>query len=119
MEEKVVKGKVVHQEGKYFLEVAGKKEELPVGLFTDEGFLKDQVGQEVEVFYSTPRPFVVAIKPVRLPGIITCNMIAEILRGEAIMTHPTAEMALHAATKLLKGGFITQKAFDIIQRGKG
>jgi hypothetical protein len=119
MEEKVVKGKVVQKEGKYFLDVAGKMEELPIGLFTDEGFLKEQAGQEVEVFYSTPRPFVVAIKPMGIPGIITCNMIAEILRGEAIFTHPTAEMAQQAAAKLFKKGFISQKVFDKLQQGKG
>jgi hypothetical protein len=118
MEEKIIKGKVVHKEGKYFLEVAGKMEELPVGLLTDEGFLKEQVGKEVEVLYSTPKPFVMAIKPIGRPGIITCNLIADILRGETFVTHTTGPLAEKVATKLFKGGFITQKVFDKIQ-GKG
>ena len=119
MEEKVVKGKVLHKEGKFFLEVGGKTEELPVGLLADEGFLKELVGQEVEVLYSTPKPFVLAFKPIRGPGIITCNLVAEILRGETLITHPTAEMAQGVATKLFKGGFITQKVYDTIQKSKG
>ena len=71
---KVTKGKVVHKEGKYFLDVAGKLEELPVGLPAGEKLLKEQVGQEVEVFYSIPKPAVVALKPINLRKIIYCNI---------------------------------------------
>ncbi len=117
MEEKVVKGKVVHKEGKYFLEVAGKMEELPIGLLADEKFLKEQEGQEVEVFYSLPKPYVVALKTIKIPRIILCNIPAE-LRGNLI-THPSAEMIHSVSTRLLKEGFITQKVFDKIQQIKG
>ena len=119
MEGKVVKGKVVHKEGKYFLEVAGKMEELPVGLLTDEGFLKEQAGQEVEVYYTIPKSFVAAIKPIGIPGIITCNLIFTIPGGDTFITNPTAAMTHKAATKLFKDGFITQAVFEKIQQSKG
>jgi hypothetical protein len=119
MPEKVTKGKVVHKEGKYFLDVAGKMEALPIGLLTDEGFLKEQVGKEVEVFYTIPKPFVAAIKPIGIPGIILCNIPAvDFLRGETFITQPTAAMTLKVATALLKEGFITQGVFDKIQEGR-
>jgi hypothetical protein len=118
MEEKVTKGKVGYKEGKYFLDVAGKMEELPVGLLVDEKFLKEQVGQEVEVLYSTPRPAVVAIKSLRIPRIILCNIPAwEWVAG--IITQPSAEMTRVVATKLLKEGVITQGVYDKMQQGIG
>ena len=119
MEEKVVKGKVVHKEGKYFLDVAGKMEELPVGLLTDEGFLKEQAGQEVEVYYTIPKAFVAAIKPIGGTGIMLCNAPAEFLLGDMFITKPTAAMTHKAATKLFKDGFITQAVFEKIQQSKG
>ncbi len=108
MERQVVKGRVGHKEGKYFLEVAGKKEEMPVGLLTDEGFLKEVVGKEVEVFYSTPKPFVVAIKWDARPPIICYFVI------DTVLTQPSAELTRSVATKLLTGGFITQEVFNKI-----
>jgi len=119
MKGQVVKGKVLHKDGKYFLEVAGKTEELPAGVLTDEGFLKAQAGQEVEVFYTNPKSFVAAIKPLGKPGIITCNLVAEFLRGETFITNPTPAMVDKVATKLLEGGFITQEVFDKIQQSRG
>jgi hypothetical protein len=108
MAEKIVKGKVIHKEGKYFLEVAGKHEVMPVGRLTDEGFLKDIVGKEVEVFYSTPKPFVVAIKwPGRPP--ITCYFVID-----TVLTQPSPELTRSVATKLLNEGFITQEVFEKI-----
>ena len=119
MEEKVTKGKLVHKEGKYFLDVAGKMEALPTGLLTDEAFLKEHVGRDVEVLYTIPKSFVAAIKPIGRPGIMTCNMPAQFLRGETFITQPTAAMTRNVATALLEGGFITQEVFDKIQQGGG
>ncbi len=117
-EKKAVKGKVIHKEGKYFLDVAGKTEELPVGLLADEKFLKEQVGQEVEVLYSIPKPHVVALKTIRIPRIILCNIPAPEWLGN-IITHPSSEMTVSVATRLLKEGFITQEVFEKIQQAKG
>lgn len=118
MEEKVTKGKIVHKEGKFFLDVAGKMEALPTGLLADEAFLKEQVGKEVEVFFTIPKSFVAAIRPIGRPVIITCNIPAwEFLRGETFVTQPTAAMTSNVATALLKGGFITQEVFNTITQG--
>ena len=120
MEEKIIKGKVVHKEGKYFLEAAGELKALPVGLLADEGFLKEQVGHEVEVFYTLPKSFVAAIKPVGRPGIILCNIPApEFFAGDTFITQPTPAMAIKVATALLKDGLITQAVFDKIKQSKG
>lgn len=121
MEEKVVKGKVVYKEGKYMLEVAGELKALPVGLLADEGFLKEQVGHEVEVFYSLPKSFVVVIKPIGRPGMITCNIPApEFLAGSnTFITQPTPAMTLKVATALLKEGYITQAVYEKIVQSKG
>ena len=118
MEEKVTRGKIVHKEGKFFLDVAGKMEALPTGLLADEAFLKEQVGKEVEVFLTIPKSFVAAIRPVGRPVIITCNIPApEFLQGETFVTQPTAAMTRNVATALLKGGFITQEVFNTITQG--
>jgi len=118
MAENVTKGKIVHKEGKFFLDVAGKTEALPTGLLTDEAFLKEQVGKEVEVFFTIPKSFVAAIRPIGRPGIITCNIPAvDFLLGETFVTQPTAAMTRNVATALLKGGFITQEVFNTITQG--
>jgi hypothetical protein len=116
MEKQVVTGKVVHREGKYFLDVAGKMEELPVGILTDEEFLKEQVGQEVEVFYTVPKSFVAAIKPLGKREIMVCNAPAEFLRSAAHIIKPDAAITLKVAAKLFKEGFITQEVHDKIQQ---
>jgi hypothetical protein len=61
MEEETRMGTVAFEEGKYFLEVEGRREELPIGLVAEEAQLKELVGQEVEVLYSEPRRIVVAL----------------------------------------------------------
>lgn len=118
MAENVTKGKLVYKEGKYFLDVAGRTEALPTGLLTDETFLREQVGKELEVFFTIPKPFVAAMKPFGKPVIILCNIPAvELLRGETFVTQPTAAMTTNVATALLKGGFITQEVFNTITQG--
>jgi hypothetical protein len=116
MQEKASKGKVIHREGKYFLEVAGKMEELPVGLLTDEEFLKEQVGHEVEVFYTLPKSFVAAIKPVGRPGIMLCNAPAEFLRGAKFITKPSAAVTARVAANLLEEEFITKEVYEKIRQ---
>lgn len=119
MAKKAVKGKVICEKGKYYLEVAGKKEELPVGLLTDEAFLKGQVDQEVDVFYSTPKSFVAAIRPKKGPGIITCNLVMDVLRGETFITNPSPVMVSKVAAKLLEDGFISKEVHDKIRKSAG
>jgi hypothetical protein len=114
MNEKVHIGKVVYKEGKYFLDVAGKMEAFPVGILADEGVLKELVGKEVEVFYSTPKPSVVVVKDKfrRVP--ILCNIPASWTRIGSIVTNPSREMTLTVANSLLKGGYITKEDYEKI-----
>jgi hypothetical protein len=114
-EKKVIKGKVVHKEGKYFLDVAGKLEELPVGLPAGEKLLKEQVGQEVEVLYSIPKPAVVALKPLNLRKFIYCNIPVGGWAGGKL----TGEMTRAVADKLLKDGAVTQEVHVQLLKGMG
>jgi len=117
MEQKVT-GKIVHKEGKYLLDVAGKVEALPVGLLTDRKFLDEHVGKDVEVLYSIPSSYVVAIKPVKpiIKGPIgLCNIPRpEFLGFTTLVTQPSIAVARNIATALLKGGQITQEVHDTI-----
>jgi hypothetical protein len=65
-------GTVVLEGGKYFLEVAGKREELPAGLVAEEAQLKELVGQKVEVLYSEPTRFVIGLAARQRPPIVVC-----------------------------------------------
>ncbi len=113
MEHKVT-GKIIHKEGKYFLDVAGKMEALPVGLLTDNKFLDEHVGKEVEILYSIPTSFVVAIKLPRRP-IILCNVPRpDFLRNDIVVTQPSAAVTHNVANYLLKGGFISKEVHDTI-----
>lgn len=77
MDEQPKMGKVTFENGKYFLQVGSKHEEMPVGLLADESQLKELVGQEVELIYSLPKPFVVGFIPKwRRPGGILCYIPA-------------------------------------------
>jgi len=114
MAEKLTKGKIVHKEGKYFLDVAGKLEALPTGLLADEAFLKEQVGKELEVVYTVPKSFVAALRIPGRPPIITCNIVIDVLRGATVVTQPSAAVARNLATALLKEGLITQEVHNII-----
>lgn len=107
-------GKIIHKEGKYFLEVAGKVEALPVSFQTDTKILEENVGKEVEVFRSIPTSFVVALKLPKRP-IITCNVpLPDFLNNESLVTQPTAAVTRNVATYLYKGGFITKEVHDTI-----
>lgn len=70
MKRQADKGKIILEEGKYFLDIDGKKQELPAGTI-DEAKLKELAGKEVEIIYSEPQSFVVGIKVDKLPT-ITC-----------------------------------------------
>lgn len=61
MKRQADKGKIILEEGKYFLDIDGKKQELPAGTI-DEAKLKELAGKEVEIIYSEPQSFVVGIK---------------------------------------------------------
>ncbi len=47
-------GTIVHEHGTYYLEVEGKREELPVGPAMDQKQLQELVGHKVRAFYGEP-----------------------------------------------------------------
>jgi hypothetical protein len=51
MKEAIAKGKVISEKGKYYLEVEGERQELPMGMGIDEAQLGELASQEVEVLY--------------------------------------------------------------------
>jgi hypothetical protein len=61
-------GKVSLKEGKYFLDIGGKSEELPHKLASDQTALKALVGKEVDVVYSPGNTFITALHP-KIPGL--------------------------------------------------
>lgn len=117
MEKKVI-GQIAHKDGKYFLKVAGKMEALPVGLLTDTKFLDEHLGKDMEVLYSIPSSFVVAIKavtPVIKGPIGLCNIPRpEFLGFTTLVTQPSVAVARNVATTLLREGHITQEVHDTI-----
>ncbi|HUW96613.1 MAG TPA: hypothetical protein VMW58_12575 [Anaerolineae bacterium] len=70
MKEASRKGMLIFEKGKYFLEVEGERQELPPGMGIDEAQLRDLAGKEVEVLYSEPKRFAIALLGPRMPPII-------------------------------------------------
>jgi hypothetical protein len=67
MDKNMSVGKIAFEKNRFFLEVEGKREEIPVAA-GDEGRLKEMVGQEVQVLYSEPKRAVVGLVGVeRIP----------------------------------------------------
>lgn len=117
MKEETRIGTVGFKEGKYFLEVAGRREELPVGIVAEEAQLKELVGQEVEVLYSEPRRVVVGLIAKELPPITcyipwwrrwhTCYLPAPwVLRGVE------KEVRANLAKQFLEEGLISEEVFE-------
>jgi len=108
-------GTVVFEEGKYFLEVEGRREELLAGLVADEEQLRKLVGEEVEVLYSEPKRFVVGLVSRKI-GPILCYVwppwpvcyypVPWILRGVE------KEVRVNLAKRFLKEGLISEEVYD-------
>jgi len=114
MKEEARIGTVVFKEGKYFLEVEGRREELLVGLVADEAQLRKLVGQEVEVLYSEPRRVVVGLVAreigpilcyVRPPWPVCYYPIPWILRGVE------REVRVNLAKRFLEEGLISEEVY--------
>jgi hypothetical protein len=61
MKAKIASGKVVHKEGKYFLEAEGKMDELPLSK-ASAAQIKEAVGKEIEVLLSPPQVSVIGVR---------------------------------------------------------
>lgn len=70
MQEHTKMGKIVSEGGKYFVVLADGRHELPSQLAGGEEALKELAGQEVEVLFSDPVVFPIALRPKRRPPIL-------------------------------------------------
>jgi hypothetical protein len=112
------RGIVAYEEGKYLLEVEGKREELPTRDVAEEARLKELVGQEVEVLYSEPRRAVVGLvakERILIPCYIpwppwywvTCYIPAPwVIRGLE------REVQVNLAKRFLEEGYISEEVFE-------
>ena len=105
-------GTVLFENGKYYIEADGERNELPVSLLTQEENLKDLLGQKVEVLYSEPKRFVVGLIPdkqvKRWPRII-CYLPAP-WEG-LIETRVADSMRATLAKQYLEAGIISEEVF--------
>jgi hypothetical protein len=119
MKERMRMGIVMFDEGKYFLEVEGRREELPLETVVEEEQLKKLVGQEVEVFFSEPRPAVVGIKAKELmpilcyipwppwPPCFLCYLpVPWLIRGVE------REVQINLAKRFREEGYISEEVFE-------
>jgi hypothetical protein len=87
-------GKVILRDGKYFLATPGKEQQIGPEAQIDPAQLKALVGQEVELVYSEPVPFVAGLissvsstllKPYRfpcyIPNVLYLGQITEAARA--------------------------------------
>lgn len=107
---KISSGKVVHKEGKYFLEAEGKTEELSLA-HASAAQLKELAGQTVDVIYSEPKPSVIGIGGKHC--FILCYIPANPW-GQVVI--PEKELVQKLANKFLAEGLISKEIFDKIAK---
>lgn len=109
-------GKVIHEGGKFFIVVNDVRNELPLGLVADEGKLKELVGKEVEVLYTEPTRFIIALVPQvpRIPRIICYIPLPDTIYGPSVITAVEKAARVNLATQLLNAGVISQAVHDKI-----
>ena len=113
------RGIVAYEEGKYFLEVEGRREELPTRAVAEEARLKELVGQEVEVLYSEPRRAVVGLVAkermlipcyVPWPPWPPCFMCY--LPASWLIRGVEREVQVNLAKRFLEEGYISEEVFE-------
>ncbi len=117
MEEETRIGKMVYREGKYFVEMEGRDEELPVGILADEAQFKELMGQQVEVLYSEPVRFVVGVKA-KVPRVrcyyILCYYPRDFWdrRFGSVIPELKENVRIKLADRFLEEGIISQEVHD-------
>ncbi|MGD8969756.1 MAG: hypothetical protein PVI07_19800 [Anaerolineae bacterium] len=117
MKEEERTGTVVLEEGKYFLEVAGERQELPPG-FAAEEQLKELAGREVGVLYSEPKRFVVGLVDRRLGPIICYLPIPPIPPIPCYIPPPWVfrgiekQVRINLADRFLEEGYISEEVYE-------
>lgn len=108
-------GKVAYEAGKYFLEVAGRREELVPGALADEAQLKELVGQEVEILYTEPRSWVVGLATARRR--IVCYMplprpVCYLAIDPRVLRGLQDKVRLNLAKQFLEEKLISKEVYD-------
>jgi hypothetical protein len=119
MREEKRTGILVFEEGKYFLEVEGRREEVPPEAVAQEARLKELVGQEVEVLYSEPKRAVVGLVARELmpilcyipwPPLPPCFMCY--LPPPWVIRGVEQEVRTNLARRFLEEGYISEEVFE-------
>jgi hypothetical protein len=97
MEKKAAEGKVIQENGRYFVKVGTVKEELVAEAVGGAEALKALAGQSVEVLYSEPQSFIVGLRLKGRPPIL-CYLPVPWIRRAPVHEHE----AETAATFLLR-----------------
>jgi len=117
MEEETRTGKMAYRDGKYFVEMEGRDEELPVGVLADEAQFRELVGQQVEVLYSEPTRFVVGVVA-KVPRIrcyyILCYYPKDIWERHFGPVFPelAENVRIKLADRFLKEGLISKEVHE-------
>jgi hypothetical protein len=115
MREETRVGMVGYEEGKYFLEVEGEREDLPVGIVMEEAQLKELVGQKVDVLYSEPKRVVVGLVVEALPPIL-CYVppwwFGCYLPPIWVLRGVEREVRVNLAKRFLEEGLISEGIFE-------
>jgi hypothetical protein len=116
MKEEMHVGTIAFEKGKFYLEVEGRREEVPPGAVADEAQFKELVGREVEVLYSEPRRVVVGLVARELhpilcyvpwPRWVTCYLPAIWpIRGVE------REVQANLAKQFLEEGYISEEVYE-------
>lgn len=119
MREEKRTGTVVFEEGKYFLEVEGTREEVPAEAIAQEAQLKELVGQEVEVLYSEPKRAVVGLvakefMPILcyIPGPPWPPCFMCYLPPPWVIRGVELEVRTNLAKRFLEEGYISEEIFE-------
>jgi hypothetical protein len=114
MPDEIRKGVLGVERGEFFLEVEGRREELPVGI-QDEAQLHELVGETVEVLYSVPKPYVVGLvaKRVRCYYILCYYPAPPWLRYRGTIIPAIDEkVRVHLAKRFMEEGLISDRVFE-------
>ncbi len=116
MAESPKKGKIVSEHGKYFVVVDRVRHELAAHLTVGEGTLKDLEGQDVEVLFSEPHTYPVALKPLKRPPILCYRPVFDPanMPVEWAIRGVEKQVRMNLATELHQKGVISKQVYDQI-----
>ena len=122
--EKPMRGTLIREEDKFFVEVEGRRDELmPMASAAEEKKLTELVGKEVEFFLSEPRRYVVGIRGPELRRVILCYVIPPWPPGpicylpidRLVLQGVEDQVRANLARRLLDQKVISQEVYDVLR----